>query len=57
MAGAAELRPAAFEGKPRLAAWMERVASRPSVKRALGRAQSNDPRRAFAPGPEINRWG
>jgi glutathione S-transferase len=57
MASAAELRPSAFEGKPKLAAWMERVASRPSVKRALGRAQSNRPRHAFAPGPEINRWG
>ena len=57
MASAAALRPGAFEGKPRLAAWMERVANRPSVKRALARADSNDPRRAFAPGPEINRWG
>lgn len=57
MVGAAELRPGAFENKPKLAAWMERVANRPSVKRALARARSNDPRRAFAPGPEINRWG
>ena len=57
MVGAAELRPAAFAGKSKLAAWMARVASRPSVKRALARAHSNDPRRAFAPGPEINRWG
>jgi glutathione S-transferase len=57
MVGAAELRPGAFEGKPKLNAWMERVANRPSVQRALARAQSNDPRRAFAPGPEINRWG
>lgn len=57
MVSAAELRPAAFAGKPKLAAWMDRVANRPSVKAALARAQSNDPRRAFAPGPEINRWG
>ena len=57
MVSAAGLRPSAFEGKPKLAAWMDRVASRPSVKRALARAQSNDPRQSFAPGPEINRWG
>lgn len=57
MVSAAELRPSAFEAKPKLAAWMERVANRPSVRAALGRAQSNDPRQAFAPGPEINRWG
>jgi glutathione S-transferase len=57
MAGAVELRPVAFGAKPKLAAWMERVANRPSVKRALAHAQSNDQRRAFAPGPEINRWG
>ena len=57
MASAAELRPAAFEGKPKLAAWMARFTARPSVQNALARAQTNDPRRAFAPGPEINRWG
>lgn len=57
LAGAQLLEPAPFEGKPKLAAWLERVAARPSVQKALARAQSNDPRRSFAPGPEINRWG
>ncbi|MBO9498983.1 MAG: glutathione S-transferase family protein [Novosphingobium sp.] len=55
--GAQELEPAAFEGKAALAAWMERVAARPSVQKALARAQTDNPRRSFAPGPEINRWG
>jgi glutathione S-transferase len=57
MASAAELRPAAFAGKTKLNAWMDRVAARPSVQRALARAASEDPRQSFAPGPEINRWG
>jgi len=51
------LKPDAFEDKPTLAAWMERVEARPSVRRALARAQTEDPRTSFAPGPEINRWG
>lgn len=57
LAPAALLEPAAFEGKRKLAAWMERVRTRPSVQRALARAQTDDPLRSFAPGPEINRWG
>ena len=57
LAGAQELEPAAFEGKSALAAWMERVAARPSVQKALARALTDNPRRSFAPGPEINRWG
>jgi len=57
LTGATLLEPGAFEGKAKLAAWMERVAARPSVQKALARAQTGDPRRSFAPGPEINRWG
>ncbi|MBT2187016.1 glutathione S-transferase family protein [Sphingobium nicotianae] len=52
-----DLIPAAFEGKPRLAAWLERVKTRPSVARALAQAQKPEPAHGFAPGPEINRWG
>jgi len=52
-----DLLPAAFEGKPRLAAWLDRVAARPSVQRALAQARTAEPARGFAPGPEINRWG
>ena len=48
-----DLLPAAFEGKPRLAAWLARVAARSSVAKALS---LGDPH-GFAPGPEINRWG
>lgn len=54
---AALFKPAAFAGKPGLAAWLERMEARPSVRRALARAQTEDPRTSFAPGPEINRWG
>lgn len=57
LTGAQLLEPAAFEGKAKLAQWLDRVAARPSVQKALARAQSDDPRRSFAPGPEINRWG
>jgi GST-like protein len=52
-----DLLPTAFEGKPRLAAWLARVATRPSVQRALAQARTSEPAQGFAPGPEINRWG
>lgn len=52
-----DLLPAAFEDKPRLAAWLERVRARPSVAKALAQARTGQPEHAFAPGPEINRWG
>lgn len=52
-----ELLPDAFTGKPRLAAWLARVAARPSVRRALMQARTKHPAHGFAPGPEINRWG
>ena len=47
----------AFAGKPRCNEWMDRVEARPSVQAALARATVPHPERAFAPGPEINRWG
>ncbi|MXO61219.1 glutathione S-transferase family protein [Altererythrobacter salegens] len=47
----------AFAGKGRCSAWMDRVEARPSVQAALARATTDHPERAFAPGPEINRWG
>jgi len=49
--------PEAFADRPRTAAWLERVRSRPSVARALATATSAAPERVWAPGPEINRWG
>lgn len=57
LVGAKALEPAAFEGKAQLARWMDRVAARPSVQAALARATVDRPELAFAPGPEINRWG
>lgn len=48
-----DLLPAAFEGKPRLAAWLDRVEARPSVAKARSLGDAH----GFAPGPEINRWG
>jgi glutathione S-transferase len=47
----------AFAGQDRCRAWMDRVEARPSVRKALARATTDDPAHAFAPGPEINRWG
>jgi len=51
------LSPAAFADKPRTADWMARVKARPSVQRALALATAGEPTQAWAPGPEINRWG
>ena len=51
------LEAAAFAGKDRCLAWMDRVEARPSVQAALARATAAAPEQAFAPGPEINRWG
>lgn len=56
LAGTVDRVPAAFADAPRTRTWLERVRARPSVAQALGRA-SGDPARAWAPGPEINRWG
>jgi len=52
-----ELEPDAFAGQDRCSAWMDRVEARPSVQKALARATTDNPAHAFAPGPEINRWG
>ena len=52
-----ELEADAFAGQERCHAWMDRVEARPSVQKALARAKSDNPAHAFAPGPEINRWG
>jgi GSH-dependent disulfide-bond oxidoreductase len=57
LAGMVELLPETFETAPRTAAWMDRVKARPSVQRALSIATVQETLNAWAPGPEINRWG
>lgn len=57
VAGMRDIVPEAFEDKPRAAAWRARVKARPSVARALSLAKTPAPEKAWAPGPEINRWG
>jgi glutathione S-transferase len=57
LAGMVALAPGAFADAPKTRAWLERVKARPSVQQALAQARSNDPLQAWAPGPEINRWG
>lgn len=57
LAGMPAIVPEAFAGKARTAAWLARVAARPSVARALSLASSDAPGAVWAPGPEINRWG
>jgi GSH-dependent disulfide-bond oxidoreductase len=57
LAGMVELVPEAFSNAPLTNAWLDRVAARPSVVRALSVATVPDPRQSWAPGPEINRWG
>jgi GST-like protein len=57
LAGMVELVPAAFADRPRTVDWMKRVRARPAVARALSLARESAPTHAWAPGPEINRWG
>ena len=57
LAGMRLLLPAAFADAALTNAWLDRVAARPSVISALATATVSEPLRAFAPGPEINRWG
>jgi GST-like protein len=57
LTGMVQLLPDAFADTPKLDAWLARVAARPSVARALALATIPDPRIAWAPGQEINRWG
>jgi glutathione S-transferase len=52
-----ELEADAIAGQERCLAWMGRVEARPSVQKALAQAKTDNPAHAFAPGPEINRWG
>lgn len=57
LASMTALVPEAFENAPKTAAWLARVRGRPSVQKALAAARTDDPLQAWAPGPEINRWG
>jgi glutathione S-transferase len=57
LAGMVAIVPEAFEHAPKTKAWLVRMKGRDSVRKALAQAQSNDPLQAWAPGPEINRWG
>jgi GSH-dependent disulfide-bond oxidoreductase len=57
LAGMEQLVPEPFADTPKTRAWLKRVEQRPSVQKALGLAESNDPRRVWSIGPEINRWG
>lgn len=57
LAGMRLQRPAAFAEATLTNAWLDRVAARPSVVAAFARATVSEPLSAWAPGPEINRWG
>lgn len=57
LAGMQVLQGAAFAAAPLTQAWLARVAACPSVQAALAKATVPEPLRAWAPGPEINRWG
>jgi GST-like protein len=57
LAGMEPIRPAAFAERPRTRAWLARVAVRPCILAALAMANAPEPLKAWAPGPEINRWG
>jgi glutathione S-transferase len=57
LAGMVDLVPEAFADAPKTQAWLGRVKARASVSRALTLSRSGVPLQAWAPGPEINRWG
>ena len=57
LAGMAGLVPEAFADAPKTRAWLDRMRQRDSVRRALELSKSGEPLTAWAPGPEINRWG
>ena len=57
LAGMVDIVASAFSGRPRTAAWMERMRARPAVARALSLSRVKNPTACWAPGPEINRWG
>lgn len=57
LAGMQVLRPGAFAHAPLTTAWLARTMEQPSVQAALARSTVSEPLRAWAPGPEINRWG
>lgn len=57
LAGMASIVPEAFVEAPKTKAWLARVNARDSVQKALAQSPTADPLLAWAPGPEINRWG
>jgi GST-like protein len=42
---------------PHVMAWLERMRTRPAVRKAMAASRTNDPAAAFAIGPEFVRWG
>jgi GST-like protein len=57
LAGMELVRPEAFAETPLTCAWLARVAVRPCILAALAMANTPEPLKTWAPGPEINRWG
>ena len=57
LAGMELVRPEAFAETPLTRAWLARVAARPCILAALAMANTPEPLKTWAPGPEINRWG
>ncbi len=57
LAGMELVRPEAFSETLLTRAWLARVAVRPCILAALAMANTPEPLKTWAPGPEINRWG
>jgi len=57
LAGMAGIVPEAFEDAPKTEGWLARMKGRESVRKALALSRTGNPLEAWAPGPEINRWG
>ncbi len=59
LAPAAHLAPAIVNAEltPCIAAFIDSIAARPAVQRALAASRTGVPQTAFVPGPEPSRWG
>lgn len=57
LAGMEMIRLAAFACAPMCRVWLVRVAARPSFLAARAMANTPEPLKTWAPGPEINPWG
>lgn len=57
LAGMVGIVPEAFANAPKTEVWLAAMRGRETVHKALALSRTGNPLEAWAPGPEINRWG